>query len=192
MSAVKKTKHSLQRCSGVELRDARHADLPLLVELAGVAFYEAYIEFDDADEIREYVEKNFTPDYFAEAIRDARTRLEVLADSARLHGYLLLRDCAGPAFVGGNRPLELARLYLRGDQKGRGYGRRLIERVFAVAEQGRFDCIWLQVYDRNVAAMNFYRRFGFEERGLLDFMFAGRIYKDPVMVARVSPGVKTV
>jgi ribosomal protein S18 acetylase RimI-like enzyme len=170
----------------IELRDATPADVPALVELAGTTFYDAYKEFDDPEELRDYRDTHLTPDYFRDAIRAPDSHVEVLTDGEQLIAYLLLKDAPGPDFVQGRRPLELARLYLRHNRTGQGFGQRLMERVFAFARKRGFDYIWLQVYDRNVSAIRFYERFGFQQRGVADFRFAGRIYKDPVMVASVT------
>ena len=45
--------------------------------------------------------------------------------------------------------------------------------------------LWLGVYDRNVRAVEFYRRFGFAQVGVSEFLFGGRIYSDPIYAAAV-------
>jgi ribosomal protein S18 acetylase RimI-like enzyme len=56
-----------------------------------------------------------------------------------------------------------------------------------VARARQCKTIWLGVYDRNVRALEFYRKFGFTQVGGKEFTFGGRIYIDPIMSASV-PG----
>src|ERR1700756_4154879 len=60
---------------------------------------------------------------------------------------------------------ELKRLYIFYRFHGSGLGRRLMEDVLSFARQKNSETIWLQVHEANNHAIEFYKRFGFEQRG---------------------------
>lgn len=170
-----------------ELRAATSGDIPELIDVAGRSFYDAYIPYDDPDEIRDYVREHFTPEYFRGLIDAPNRWVDVLTVEGDVSGYLVMQQSDAPDIVDADNPLELARLYLRSEDVGRGYGRTLMARAFEIARAGGFSALWLLVYRQNTAAQAFYTRYGFEEVGVVDFWFGGRVYKDPIMVAPVLP-----
>ncbi len=169
------------------LRRARTDDIPELIEVAGRSFYDAYIPYDDPGEIENYVREHFTPAYFQGLIDEPGRWCDVLTLDDEIVGYLVLKDGPPPDIVATDRPLELARIYLRADDVGKGYGQVLMRRAFELAHDEGFSSLWLLVYRKNTSAQAFYSRYGFEEVGVIDFLFGGRIYKDPIMVATVPP-----
>lgn len=58
--------------------------------------------------------------------------------------------------------------------------------IFAEARRRQGGTLWLAVYDRNVRAVEFYRRWGFRDVGKKDVVFAGKPYADPIMAAPVG------
>jgi GNAT superfamily N-acetyltransferase len=168
--------------SQLTIRDATDDDVNALVELAANTFRDAYRLLDDPDEIEDYVAREFTPKIFAAILRDSASTLVVALEGERYVGYLHVKQSTPPPCVVGPSPIELARLYLRQDVIGRGYGATLMKVVHQIAKRARCKTIWLLVYSRNEHARNFYKRWGFIDVGTKDFIFGGRAYADPVMV----------
>jgi len=82
-------------------------------------------------------------------------------------------------------PIELARLYLDESVIGQGLGGRMMRAAQAEARRQGARTLWLSVYDRNLRAVDFYKRCGFVDVGGKEFFFGGKIYVDPVMAAPV-------
>ncbi len=57
-------------------------------------------------------------------------------------------------------------LYVDRAYRGQGIGRALMEAMVAHAEQWQVRCVWLETQDVNYAAIQFYRRAGFQWCGL--------------------------
>lgn len=169
------------------IRLATTADAPTLAAFAGRAFTDTYRDLDDAQEIADYVAEHLRPDVMAGVITDpaCTTRLAWLGDE--LAGYAILRAAPAPSCVTGPAPLELWRLYLGQRFIGRGLGARLMTDVHTQTRQRGARTLWLGVYDRNVRAVEFYKRFGFAQVGSQEFLFGGRLYLDPIYAAEVRP-----
>lgn len=172
------------------VRRATREDVEALVPFARQAFRDAYRLLDEPQDIEDYVLRHFTLASFGALLEDARSTLLVATAAGQLTGYAHVACTAAPACVAGPRPIELARIYLRHDVVGRGYGAVLMNAVFAEARRRRCRTIWLGVYDRNVRAREFYRRWGFVDVGTKEFLFGGRSYADPVMAAAVGAGAR--
>lgn len=171
----------------LDIRSATPEDVAPLVALAVPAF-RAYRDTLDPLEDEDYVTAQLTPAYFAEHVVSSASRLLLATRAGELFGYALVTQSMPPGCVRAAAPVELARLYLRPDVKGKGHGAALMRAVFAEARRFGAEAIWLGVYDRNAAAREFYGRWGFVDVGTKDFPFGGRIHADPVMCGPVPAG----
>jgi diamine N-acetyltransferase len=163
------------------IRLANSGDVSALVELAKVTFRDAYQLLDDPADIADYVAKHFTPQNFTSILNDPLSTLFVVMGGLRYVGYAHVRRSPVPSCVVGPTPIELVRLYLQQTEIGKGLGSRLMNTVQNEARRVQCRTIWLSVYDKNVRAVEFYKRFGFIDVGTKEFYFGGRIYHDPVM-----------
>lgn len=167
-----------------DLRPARADDAPYLARFAAQAFTDTYRGLDDDQDIADYCAEHFTPDVMAAVIADpaCTTMLAWVGDA--LAGYAIVRDKPAPPCVTGPA-VQLWRLYLDQAFIGQRLGARLMQAAQAEARRRGAETLWLGVYDRNVRAVDFYRRFGFVQVGTSEFLFGGRIYADPIYAAAV-------
>lgn len=168
------------------IRPATPDDAAPLARFAAQAFTDTYRGLDDEQEIADYVAEHFAVEVMAGVIADpaCTTLLARVADE--LTGYAVLRAKPAPACVSGAAPLQLWRLYLGQAFTGRGLGAQLMAAVRAEARRRGARTLWLGVYDRNVRAVEFYKRFGFAQVGTSEFLFGGRIYSDPIYAASLE------
>jgi ribosomal protein S18 acetylase RimI-like enzyme len=167
------------------IRYATAEDAPALAKLATDAFRDTHRPLDDPDEIEEYVAANFCLGVVAAFIEDPSSIVLLAVSSGKLVGYAHLKLSQALPCVSGPDPIELSRLYLAQGTIGKGIGAQLMRAVHAEARRHNRKTVWLSVYDRNVRAVEFYRKFGFVEVGKKRFPFGGRVYMDPVLSAPV-------
>jgi len=171
--------------TGLVIRNAAPHDVADLVEMAAKTFRDTYCEIVDPQDMEDYVTTALTSDYFLPHVDDPSSSLLLAIAGARLVGYALVTRSAPPSCVNRYSPVELARIYLRREVIGKGYGAALMRVVQAEARRLRADGIWLGVYDRNLRARAFYQRWGFIDVGIQQFMLGDKIYADPIMCAPV-------
>lgn len=167
------------------IRHAIPEDATLLASFAAQSFTDTYRGLDDPQDIADYVAEHFQPEVLAGVIADPACAVLLAWIGEQLAGYAIVRAEPAPDCVRGPAPLRLWRLYLGTAFIGRGLGARLMRAVHAEARRRAAQTLWLGVYDRNVRAVEFYRRFGFAQVGSRDFLFGGRIYADPIYAAAV-------
>ena len=101
-------------------------------------------------------------------------------------GYAHVRSAKVPACVADRKAVELSRLYLLAAAQGSGVGGALIEAAIGEVVALGGKTVWLGAYDRNVKALAFYARRGFEKVGTHEFEFGGQVYADPVLTRPVT------
>jgi Acetyltransferases len=156
--------------------------------MAANAFRDTYGEIVHPQDMEDYVTTALTPDYFLRHVDAPSSSLLLAIADEQLVGYALVTRSVPPACVNKSSPVELARIYLRHDGIGKGYGASLMRAVQAEARRLRADAIWLGVYDRNIRAREFYRKWGFIDVGIQQFMLGDNFYADPIMCAPVLSG----
>jgi len=169
------------------IRHAQPEDAAALAAFAAQAFTDTYRGLDDPQEIADYVAEHFQPAVVAAVIADAACTAMLVWLGEQLAGYAILRNAPPPSCVTGPAPLELWRLYLGQSFIGQGLGACLMAEVHAQARGHGARTLWLGVYDRNVRAVEFYKRFNFAQVGAKEFLFGGRLYVDPIYTATVNP-----
>jgi GNAT superfamily N-acetyltransferase len=165
------------------IRNAAHDDIADLVEMAADAFRDTYGEIVDPPDMEDYVTAELTSEYFLHHVDNPSSSLLLAIADGQLVGYALLMQSVPPVCVNKSSPIELARIYLRHEEIGKGYGALLMRAVLGQARRLRADAIWLGVYDRNMRAREFYRKWGFIDVGFQEFALGENTYADPIMCA---------
>ncbi|RZL37684.1 MAG: GNAT family N-acetyltransferase [Rubrivivax sp.] len=166
----------------LSIRPATPEDALALAAFAAQAFTDTYRDLD-AREVADYVAEHLQPEVMSGVIQDPACTTLLACVGNQLAGYAILRAGPSPACVARPAPLELWRIYLGEGFIGQGLGSRLRRAVQAEARRQGARSLWLGVYDRNVRAVQFYKRFGFAPVGGKEFLFGGRLYIDPIYAA---------
>lgn len=174
--------------AAAQIRPAHVDDATLLAGFATRAFTDTYRDLDDAKDIADYCAEHFQPAVMAGVIADPACTTLLAWVGEDLAGYAIVRDKPPPPCVTG-AAVQLWRLYLDQAFIGQKLGARLMQAAQAEARRRRAATLWLGVYDRNVRAVEFYRRFGFRQVGVSEFLFGGVVYADPIYAAPVPPEV---
>jgi ribosomal protein S18 acetylase RimI-like enzyme len=170
----------------VTTRRADPGDATLLAELGASTFADTFAADNTPADIEAYLAESF-----GEAIQRAELEdpdVTVLFAEARgeVVGYVMLREGPAPQVVRGFDLLEIARLYVRGDAKGKGVGKVLMQRAIHEAASRGKEALWLGVWERNTRAIEFYRRWEFFEAGSQPFKLGDDQQNDLVMVRRIA------
>ena len=87
----------------------------------------------------------------------------LILDSGTAVGYIVL--CFGYSLEYLGRDAFIDEFYLIESHRGRGWGRKTLDFVCAQARQHHVRAIHLEVVRGNTAALEFYRKLGFRDRG---------------------------
>jgi GNAT superfamily N-acetyltransferase len=159
----------------------------VLCRLGAATFRETYYPISEPREVDEYADEHFTAERVQAWFRKPCARTLLAYADGEPVGYAHLRHAKVPACVADRKAIELSRLYLVAAAQGTGLGGALMDAALAQAAVLEARTIWLGAYDRNLKALAFYARRGFEQVGTHEFEFGGLVYADPVLTRPVTP-----
>jgi ribosomal protein S18 acetylase RimI-like enzyme len=133
---------------GFVTRPCRAGDARALSAVAQATILETYAGITNGEDLITYVNAELT-----------------VADFERMLASDHIRAWIAETSAGSFSSFELKRLYIFYRFHGSGLGRRLMEDVLSFGRQKNSETIWLQVHEANNHAIEFYKRFGFEQRG---------------------------
>lgn len=93
----------------------------------------------------------------------------------------LNRSSTEPCIENEPKPVELQRLYVNTIFQGGGVGKLLVEGIEKIVREEGYETLWLGVWEENLKALGFYRKFGFEECGSHDFKMGECIQTDKIV-----------
>ncbi len=163
------------------IRRAVPVDAAVLAELGARTFREAFEADNKPEDMALYLASSYGPDLQSAELRNTGIVTLLAEDQTRLGGYAQLRDEPAPDCVGGPRPIELWRFYVQRAWQGHGVARLLMAATIEAAAARGAGTIWLSVWERNLRAQAFYRKFGFETRGEKAFLLGNDRQTDRVM-----------
>jgi ribosomal protein S18 acetylase RimI-like enzyme len=165
----------------ITVRRASSSDSELLADLGARTFSETFAAVNSPEDMAAYLSSAFTNAQLAAELADAGALFFVAEAEGEAAGYAKLREGEPPACVTGERPLELARIYVLEKWLGKSIGQALIERCLDEAREAGFKTMWLGVWERNWRAQAFYRKWGFHKVGEQVFQLGADEQTDWVM-----------
>lgn len=167
-------------CS-ILVRRAAIADADCLSSIGSEAFYDAYADFNAAQDISAHIEAQYSPAAIQREM-ELPDRFYLLATvDAEPAGLCKLRIGPAPEGIPDNASLEIQQLYIDPRHQRRGIGRLLLDAVIAEARKSRFSGVWLGVWEHAAWAINFYSKHGFTKFGLHTFRLGSSEQTDLLM-----------
>jgi ribosomal protein S18 acetylase RimI-like enzyme len=151
----------------VKIRTARTEDAANLARIAWKSFYDAFADHpkNAPEDLKSYMDEAFTESALAADLADADVIYFVAEIGDATVGYVKLKQNSREDCTSGANPLELCRLYSVSDYIGKGIGKALMLQSLEFAKENKHDFMWLGVWEYNLRAQEFYKKFGFEKCG---------------------------
>lgn len=153
----------------IVIREADSEDVNKLAAVGMTSFRAAYENWSEPDDLIEHLDTFFSARAIQTEIQRPRVHYLIAMCNGNPAGFVKIRTGSTPDDVPGDSPLELHQVYVIPDQQRFGVGRRLIEAAADFARNQANDGIWLSVWEDAPWAVNFYRKCGFSEVGVMDF-----------------------
>ncbi len=170
----------------VHIRTADARDHELLASLGAQTFRDTFAPDNTPEDMSAYLAQAFSPDRQAAELAEPGTTFLIAEAGGDTVGYARLKLGPAPDCIQGIRPVEIARFYAATPWIGRGVGAALMHGCLERAGGFGCDVIWLDVWERNLRAIGFYRRWGFVEVGTQAFVLGHDVQNDLLMQHRLS------
>ena len=137
-------------------------DVSKLQEIGRKTFYETYKDNVSKKQIIDYLKNSFSYKQIVKDIKDKDSRLFLVQYNNKLIGYIKLNFTQLPDL---GDALEIERMYLLKEYKGKHIGKKLMEKSIALAKANKSNYVWLGVWEKNTDAIRFYKKCGFRKYG---------------------------
>lgn len=170
--------------STLTIRRAVSADASLLADLGARTFSEAFAADprNRPEDMDVYMSSSFTASRLEAELTDPLSTFLIAEIGGSAAGYAkIYAGDDAPECVRGARPIELARLYVSSEWYGREVGARLMQSCVDEARRGGYEMIWLGVWEHNLRARAFYRKWDFRDVGTHIFQLGSDPQTDILM-----------
>jgi diamine N-acetyltransferase len=159
------------------LREARLEDAAALAAFAERSFADTFGAQNNPADMAAYLAASFSPAIQAAEIADTATIILLAVrnptGSSDIAGYAHL--------VAEGADMQMKRLYVKPEWKGRGLAARLLKRIVEECRRHGAQRLWLTVWTENPRAIAFYKKAGFRICGSEVFMVGDDAQTDHVM-----------
>lgn len=163
----------------LSIRTAHPSDAALISDLGARTFYESYADQNTAEDMAMYLSEHFTPEQMLSEIHDPDALFFIAFLENEVVGYTKVRNDREKSPQPGS--LQLQRIYVVKEHKGKGIGAALLEACLEYARNRGFFSIWLSVWEQNPAAIAFYYKCGFVQTGTSVFVLGNAEQHDLVL-----------
>ena len=168
------------------VRRARVDDAALLAELGARTFSETFAADNRPEDMSAYLAAAFGRELQLNELADPQATFFIAEVDGVAAGYAKLHPGRTPASVKGERPVELVRLYVAQAWLGRGVGAALMRECLGEAGRAGYQTMWLGVWERNMRARAFYRKWNFRDVGKHIFQLGDDPQTDILMERSLS------
>ena len=150
----------------ITLRRATVADAAALSTIAKQTFYDTFIHTCSADDMDQFLEQYFNEEQLRKELSNEDDICYFAEENNITVGYIrFMEDCDSFELMRQWKSLELKRIYVSKEYKGKGIAQQLMQLIFDYAEQCSYQVIFLGVWEHNMRAQHFYEKYGFKDSG---------------------------
>jgi ribosomal protein S18 acetylase RimI-like enzyme len=145
---------------------ATAADAALLSVIAKQTFFDTFTGTCTEEDMQQFLEQYFNENQLRTELENDSDFCFFIKVEGQYAGYIrFMEDYSSFELVRKWKALELKRIYVLKEFKGKGIAQRLMQLVMDYAMANHYEVLWLGVWEHNERAQSFYRKYGFEDSG---------------------------
>ena len=171
----------------INIRQCSIADLDKLQSISYETYDETFRAMNSQETIDKYLQESFNKKKLFSELSNKDCKFYFLYSENELAGYLKVNDTLAQTDINDANSIELERIYIKKEYKGKGLGKKLINFVLQLAQEMKKDYVWLGVWEKNVDAISFYTKMEFYEAGKHSFRMGDELQNDLIMKKTIKP-----
>ena len=132
----------------MKLYKCRPEDLDDVISIGRETYYETFHSMNSHETMEMYLSESFSPEKIEGELRNPQSEFYFIYDEESLVGYVKINLPPAQTDLNEKDSLELERIYVKGEFKGSGYGRYVMEKVLSLAKEYRCHYVWLGVWEK--------------------------------------------
>ncbi len=145
----------------IHIRKAVKEDCAIIVALGKRTFMETYSEISSNAAVQEYIERRLSAEKIEEEWNNPKACFYIGFMNNEPVAFTRMRFDRIAKGLPDKTAIEIERIYVLKEYQGFKVGRQMMEKCRQVAMREKFDTIWLQVWQHNHKAIQFYQKAGF-------------------------------
>ncbi len=151
----------------MHIRRATTADTKLISELSEITFFDTFRGTCTDEDMEGFIKQFFNEKQVYEELQDPNDFYFIAFVDDVAAGYIRLKEAESEvAEIRNSKGIELKRIYVLKEYHSQKVGARLMQFVLNFAAQHGYELVWLGVWEYNEKALNFYKKFGFQDTGV--------------------------
>ncbi|PHS39764.1 MAG: GNAT family N-acetyltransferase [Robiginitomaculum sp.] len=155
--------------------------LDTLRALAEDTFIATFADANTPKNLAAYTSKTFTLKQVSSEFHTQNSHFFFVYLGGEIAGYLKLNTSLAQTEQGLENAMEIERIYAKRAFQGRGVGKALMQKSITAAQKRNKDWLWLGVWEKNVHAIEFYKRQGYQVFGQHGFFMGDELQHDILM-----------
>lgn len=155
--------------------------LEALQTISRDTFYETFYEQNNENNMAAYLNDAFSAEKLLAELKNKHSLFKLLYVNEELAGYLKINTDEAQSEKLGPESLEVERIYILSRFQKLGLGKVLMDDAIKRANEKHKNKIWLGVWEKNLNAIAFYEKAGFEKTGLHSFFMGEEEQVDFIM-----------
>ncbi|MBK7979023.1 MAG: GNAT family N-acetyltransferase [Ignavibacteriae bacterium] len=169
----------------IEIKHISALNILQLQEICIKTFYETFAKDNSEDNMKNYIDERFSLEKLNNELNNNNSEFYFAILNNNIIGYLKINYADAQTEIKKSTTLEIERIYVLSEYQGRKVGQLLFDKAVQIANIKKMEYIWLGVWERNLRAINFYKKNGFIEFGEHIFKLGDEEQKDIMMKMNV-------
>jgi ribosomal protein S18 acetylase RimI-like enzyme len=147
----------------IEIQPIGLEDLKVLEHLSRQTFYESFATNNSEENMQAYLNKAFNSDKLEQELLNPASFFYFALLEGDIVGYMKLNIGSAQTEALDKSAIEIERIYVLSQHQGKKIGQVLFEKALQLAKEKKASYIWLGVWEKNLNAIEFYKKNGFVE-----------------------------
>ena len=161
-------------------------DAEIIAAISSKTFYDSFAAQNTKEDVDKHLEEYYNVAKMKEELTDTKNIFLLAYYEEALVGYAKMREDAKEESKSLLQPIEIERIYSVKNMIGKGVGKALMQECLAIAKQKNKETIWLGVWEKNLAAISFYTKWGYEKFGQHIFVVGNDPQTDLLMKKKID------
>lgn len=170
----------------IEIRKLTINDLESLQRISIETFSDTFAAYNDPKNLDDYLKEAYSQDSLRKQLMDENSHFYYIYFNEKKAGYMKLNEYHSQTETHNINDLEVERIYIKKVFKRMGLGRELIDFSLKRAKEKGKENIWLGVWEKNQAAIDFYTSLGFKLISQHDFFMGTDKQTDYIMQKKIE------
>ncbi len=172
-------KYDVYTTDMITIRYADQPDINALSSLARLCFSDTFGHLYSKKNLSEHLQTTCSSEFFAKSLSEDKILLA--EDGNQLVGYIKFGEVNLPLQTIPDSAKEIQRLYIHPQFKGNGIGRNLMQHALNHSTLKTSKHLYLSVYEGNIKAQNFYKKYEFSIIGEYNYYVGSHIDREFIM-----------